>query len=230
MKRTRYRGSPALAVRRALLRHTVRALFRLLGSVRVSGLEHIPTGVPYVAAVNHISIYDPPFLLAFWPEPLAAIGAVDVFDKPLQGELLSLYGTTPVHRGKVDRSLIDVMLETLRAGQPLMIAPEGGRSHSPAMRRAKPGIAHVVDAADVPVIPVGIMGTTDDFLRRALRLQRPPLEMRVGKPIRLPPLEGRGAARRESRQRNADTVMRNIARLLPAEYSGVYADSAFSPA
>ena len=217
-------------MRRSVLRYTVNVLFRILGSVRITGLENIPLGTAYVAAVNHISIFDPPFLLSFWPETLAAIGAVDVFDKPLQGELLSIYGTTPVHRGQVDRSLIDNMLATLRSGQALMIAPEGGRSHRLAMRRAKPGIAHVVDAAEVPVVPVGIMGTTDDFLRRSLQLKRPPLEMRVGKPIRLPPLEGRGPARRESRQRNADMVMQHIARLLPAEYGGVYADSAFSPA
>jgi 1-acyl-sn-glycerol-3-phosphate acyltransferase len=230
MKAARSPGSAGLSLRRSLLRYTVKVLFRMLGRVRITGLEHIPLGTAYVAAVNHISIFDPPFLLSFWPETLAAIGAVDVFDKPVQGELLSIYGTTPVHRGQVDRSLIDNMLETLRSGQPLMIAPEGGRSHRPAMRRAKPGIAHVVDAAEVPVVPVGIMGTTDDFLRRSLRLRRPPLEMRVGRPIRLPPLEGRGPARRESRQRNADTVMQHIARLLPPEYSGVYADSAFSPA
>jgi 1-acyl-sn-glycerol-3-phosphate acyltransferase len=230
MKGSKDLGSPALGMRRTALRLTVKALFGILGSVRVSGLENIPLGTAYVAAVNHVSIYDPPFLLSFWPETLAAIGAVDVFDKPVQGELLSIYGTTPVHRGQVDRSLIDNMLQTLRSGQALMIAPEGGRSHRPAMRRAKPGIAHVVDAAEVPVVPVGIMGTTDDFLRRSLQLKRPPIEMRVGKPFRLPPLEGRGAAKRESRQRNADMVMQHIARLLPPEYGGVYADSAFSPA
>jgi 1-acyl-sn-glycerol-3-phosphate acyltransferase len=230
MKAAKSPVSAGLSLRRSLLRYAVKALFRMLGSVRTDGLENIPLGTAYVAAVNHISIFDPPFLLSFWPETLAAIGAVDVFDKPLQGELLSIYGTTPVHRGQVDRLLIDNMLETLRSGQPLMIAPEGGRSHRPAMRRAKPGIAHVVDAAAVPVVPVGIMGTTDDFLRRSLQLKRPPLEMRIGRPIRLPPLEGRGPARRESRQRNADLVMQHIARLLPPEYSGVYGDSALSPA
>jgi 1-acyl-sn-glycerol-3-phosphate acyltransferase len=230
MKGAKYRSQPGLGMRRSVLRHTVKMLFGILGRVRVSGLENIPLGTAYVAAVNHVSIYDPPFLLSFWPETLAAIGAVDVFDKPIQGELLSIYGATPVHRGQVDRSLIENMLDTLRSGQPLMIAPEGGRSHRPAMRRAKPGIAHVVNAAEVPVVPVGIIGTTDDFLRQSLRLKRPPLEMHVGKPMRLPPLEGRGAARRESRQHNADLVMQHIARLLPSEYRGVYADSAFSPA
>jgi hypothetical protein len=40
---------------------------------------------------------------------------------------------------------------------------------------------------------------------------------------------GRGAERRESRQRNADLVMRAIAGLLPEEYRGVYADAPIFP-
>jgi 1-acyl-sn-glycerol-3-phosphate acyltransferase len=196
----------------------------LLGRVRLSGLEHVPRGTAYIAALNHTSIFDAPLMLAFWPESIPAIGAANVFDKPVQGQIVSLYGTTPVHRGEYDRALIDNMLGTLRAGYPLLIAPEGGRSHAPAMRRARPGIAYVVDETRVPVVPVGILGASDDFLKRGLRLERPLIEMRIGQPFTLPPLEGRGPARRESRQRNADLVMQHIAALLPPEYRGVYGD------
>jgi len=213
----------SLRVRRAVLRSAARLLYRILGHVSVEGLENVPRGTAYIAAANHTSIFDAPLLLAFWPEAIAAIGAADVFDKPIQGQIISIYGTTPVHRGSYDRNLIDDMLDTLRAGKPLLIAPEGGRSHQPAMRRAKPGVALVVDETGVPVVPVGIMGATDDFLKRGLRFQRPAIGMRVGKPFHLPPLEGRGEARREARQRNADLVMRKVAALLPAEYHGVYA-------
>ena len=205
------------------MRRTARLLYLLLGRVRVEGLENIPRGTAYVAALNHTSIFNSPLMLAFWPESIAAIGASDVFSKPVQGQILALYGTTPVHRGSYDRNLIDEMLMTLKAGTPLLIAPEGGRSHAPAMRRAKPGIALVVDETAVPVVPVGIMGATDDFLKRGIRGQRPRIGMRVGEPFHLPPIEGRGEARREARQRNADFVMRRIAQLLPEEYHGVYA-------
>jgi 1-acyl-sn-glycerol-3-phosphate acyltransferase len=212
-----------LRFRRGLMRRTARLLYLLLGRVQVEGLENIPRGTPYVAAINHTSIFDAPLMLAFWPESIAAIGAADVFDKPVQGQIIALYGTTPVHRGSYDRDLIDDMLSTLRSGTPLLIAPEGGRSHQPAMRRAKPGIALVVDETGVPVVPVGIWGATDDFLRHGLRFRRPRIGMRVGNPFNLPAVEGRGEARRESRQRNADLVMRRIAQLLPPEYHGVYA-------
>ncbi len=229
MSNAAYRVSFGLHVRRILLKNTVRFLFRILGRVRISGLENIPRRQTYVVASNHISIFDPPLVLAFWPEMLEAIGAVDVFDKPFQGEMLRMYGTIPVHRGEYDRKLIDTILALLRAGYPMLIAPEGGRSHATAMRRAKPGVGYILDEARVPVVPVGIMGTTDDYLQKALHFECPNVEIRIGKPFKLPPLEGRGAARREARQHHADLVMQHVAGLLPPEYRGVYADTAILP-
>jgi len=106
----------------------------------------------------------------------------------------------------------------------LLIAPEGGRSHTPGLIRAFPGVAYMMEKANVPVIPVGIVGTTEDFLKRALRGERPELEMHIGKPIRLPAVSGTPDERRAARQEHSDLVMAEIARLLPLEYRGVYAD------
>ncbi|MCK6581760.1 MAG: hypothetical protein L6Q49_01530, partial [Anaerolineales bacterium] len=84
--------------------------------------------------------------------------------------------------------------------------------------------------ANPPVVPVGILNTTDDFWQRAKRGERPQLEMRIGKPIHFPPVTQKGAERRELRQHNTDMVMRHIAGLLPGEYHGVYAGQAIAPA
>lgn len=225
-----YHVSFALYLRRFILKTLTRFVFKILGNIKVTGLENIPSGQPYVVAINHISIFDPPFALAFWPTILEAVGAADVFDKPFQGQLLEMYGVIPVHRGEYDRELIEIMLAMLRSGYPLMIAPEGGRSHATAMRRAKPGVAYILDEACVPILPVGIVGTTGDFMKDGLAFHRHTLELRIGRAFTLPPVEGRGEARRAARQRNADLVMQNIAGLLPPEYRGVYSESAIFPA
>ncbi|MCC6298987.1 MAG: 1-acyl-sn-glycerol-3-phosphate acyltransferase [Anaerolineales bacterium] len=215
---------------RFTMKPLARALFRLLADVTISGTEHIPQGEPYVAAMNHISMFDPPFIGAFWPHPIEIIGAANVFDKPAEGLVLKMYGVIPVHRGEYDRSLLTKTIQILRSGLPLLIAPEGGRSHVTAMRRAKPGIAYIVEQTGAPVVPVGLVGTTGDFFQRAFRKPKPILEMRVGKPIVLPAIETRGAERHELRQQNADLVMSHLAGLLPEEYGGVYAGSAIRPA
>ena len=225
-----YRVPFRFQISRPVLKTVFRGIFRLLGRVKISGQEHIPYGKPYVVAMNHVSIYDPPLAASFWPEHLEIIGASDVFDKPGQGQLLRAYGVIPVHRGEYDRALFTKIIAIIKSGYPLLIAPEGGRSHVPAMRRAMPGIAYIVEQTGVPVVPVALVGTTEDFWQRARRGEKPPLEIRIGKPITLPEITAKGAERHEARQTNADLVMRHLAGLLPAEYRGVYAESAIFPA
>jgi 1-acyl-sn-glycerol-3-phosphate acyltransferase len=208
------------------LKALFRGIFRLLARVKIMGEENVPYGRAYVAAMNHVSIFDPPFAAAFWPEELEIIGAIDVFGKPGQGQLLRLYGVIPVQRGDYDRSLFTKLISILNSGRPLLIAPEGRRSHDTAMQRAKPGISYIVEKTGVPVVPVGIVGTTEDFWQRAKRGEKPPLEMRIGQPITLPPITAKGAEKHEARQQNADLVMSYLAGLLPEEYRGVYAGSA----
>jgi 1-acyl-sn-glycerol-3-phosphate acyltransferase len=215
---------------RFFIKPIFRGIFHLLGNVKIFGKEYIPYGKPYVVAMNHVSIFDPPFVGAFWPEPLEIIGAADVFDKPGQGLILKAYGVIPVHRGDYDRALLTKIIHIIKSGLPLLIAPEGGRSHIPAMRRAMPGVGYIIEQTGVAVLPTALVGTTEDFWQRARRGARPHLEMRIGKPIHLPEIKVRGTERHAARQYNADLVMRHLAGLLPEEYRGVYADSPIFPA
>lgn len=213
---------------RPLLKALFRGIFRVLARVNIIGKENIPYGRPYVVAINHVSIFDPPFVAAFWPEELEIIGAIDVFSRPGQAQLLKLYGVLPVHRGDYDRPLLTTIISMIKSGRPLMIAPEGARSHRPGLQPAKPGISYIVEKTNAPVLPVGLVGTTEDFWQRASHGQKPPLEMRIGKLITLPPITAKGSEKHLARQSNADLVMSCLASLLPEDYRGVYAGSALS--
>lgn len=224
-----YRVPVRFRIIRPFLKTLFRRIFHVLAHVKITGKENIPFGKAYVAAMNHVSIFDPPFVAAFWPEGLEIIGAAYVFDRPGQGQLLKMYGVIPVRRGDYDRALLTKIIHIIRSGLPLLIAPEGMRSHVPAMRRAKPGVAYIIEQTGVPVLPVGLVGTTEDFWQRARRGERPSLEMRIGRPIHLPESRARGTEKHQARQKNADLVMSYVAGLLPEEYRGVYAESAISP-
>jgi 1-acyl-sn-glycerol-3-phosphate acyltransferase len=219
--------------RRFLSRPFIRLILGLvllvLSPIKITGKKNVPRGKPYIVAINHVSLFEAPFIGVFWPEQLEVMGAVDVWSRPGQNILARMWGGIPVHRGEYDRALFDKVLGALRAGYPLLIAPEGERSHKPGMQLAKPGIAYLAEQSSLPVVPVGIAGTTDDYWHRASRGARPQLVMNIGKPFLLPEPEGKGEARRASRQRNADLVMRTIAGLLPEEYRGVYSDGAIFP-
>ena len=222
-----YKVPLSTQLRRSSLRPIFRLIFHLLARVTITGRENVPPRGAYLITINHVSTYDPPFALAFWPTAPEAVGAVDIWRRPGQRQLAIWYGGIPVHRGEFDRSLLDKMTSILLSGRPIIIAPEGERSHVPGMQRGFPGVAYVMDRTGVPVIPVGIIGTTDDFMERALHFTRPHLEMHIGKPFHLPPISGSGHVRQESRQHNADLIMEAIAELLPEEYRGVYSSNPY---
>jgi 1-acyl-sn-glycerol-3-phosphate acyltransferase len=208
---------------RWFLRPIFRLLFRILSEVKITGQENIPPDGPYIIAINHISIIEPPFVIAYWPIAPEAVGAKEVWERKGQSFLARCYGGIQVHRGEIDRQLIDTVMKVIEAGRPLLIAPEGGRTHSPGLRSALPGVAYLADKSRAPVLPVGVVGSTDDFLSQAFRAKRPLLEMRIGKVMKLPEIEGRGESRRKALQSNADRIMYQVAALLPESYRGVYA-------
>jgi 1-acyl-sn-glycerol-3-phosphate acyltransferase len=187
-------------ISRRVGRPIIRTIFHLLGDVKVFGRENVPRQGPYLITINHVSLFEPPFTLAFWPTPPEAAGASEIW-------------------------VLETMISVLQSGRPLLLAPEGGRTHDLGMRRALPGIAYLVDKTGVPVIPVGVVGTTDDFINQAIHFKRPRLELHIGKAISLPPVDGKGAARREALQANTDQIMLAIAALVPSKYRGVYQDS-----
>jgi len=198
-------------------------IFHLISEVRITGIENIPESGPYVIAINHISIIEPPFVIAFWPVAPEAVGAKEIWERKGQSLLAKFYGGIQVHRGVFDRRLIETMFQVLEAEHPLLIAPEGGRSHTPGMRPALPGVAYLIDKFGAPVLPVGIIGSTGDFLHQAMKFKRPILEMKIGELTMMPPVEGRGEERRMALKENADLIMYKVAELLPLSYQGVYA-------
>jgi len=161
--------------------------------------------------------------VAFWPTCPEAAGAIEIWSKPGQSILVRLFGGIPIYRGQYNRRSLDTIMSALRTGRPVLIAPEGGRSHKPGLRRAHPGAAYIVENTNVPVIPVGVVGATDDFLSLALQGKRPTIEMRIGEAFHLPSIDETDELHRIARQKNIDMIMNHIAAILPDEYRGIYA-------
>jgi len=192
-------------------------------------LSNIPESGTYIIVINHISIVEPPFVIAFWPVAPEAIGAKEIWERKGQSLLAKYYGGIQVHRGEFDRQVIEKMIAVVKSGHPLLIAPEGGRSRIPGMRPGFPGVAYLADKSDVPILPVGIIGSTDEFLGQAFRFKRPVLEMKIGEIIYFPKIKEKGARRRMELQKNTDFIMYKLAELLPPSYQGVYATGKSNP-
>ncbi len=76
-------------------------------------MQNIPIGKTYLVAIKHVSIFDPPFVLALWLEMRKALGSIDLWNRTGRAQLVKLYHGMPVHRGKFDRALFDNVLSVL---------------------------------------------------------------------------------------------------------------------
>lgn len=219
-----YRVPLNIRINRRFLRLIFRGLFHLLGKVELYGMDKIPENNKYVLAFNHVSLVEIPFIGAFWPTIVEIIGATVVWGRPGVAIVARMWEGIQVKRTEFDREVFRKVKMVIDAGFPLMISPEGTRSHTPGLARGKPGIAYIIDKAKAPVLPVAVVGNTIDFLRQGIRGKRPTIQMFVGDIINLPPLTGRGVERRNMRQQNTDIIMARIAEMLPESYQGVYTD------
>jgi 1-acyl-sn-glycerol-3-phosphate acyltransferase len=207
---------------RPVSRAFFRNLFRLLSRVQITGVENIPAEGAYIIAVNHVSIFEPPLITAFWPRSIEVAGAVEILDRPIQSQIMRLYGTIPVHRERFDRQLLITLVDRLEAGRPVLIFPEGTRSRKPGLQQASTGVAYIAAKARVNVLPVGVAGT--DILAAEIRkFRRTQLVMSVGKMIELPEIPWRSAERKEILRLQTERIMHAIADLLPSAYHGLYA-------
>jgi 1-acyl-sn-glycerol-3-phosphate acyltransferase len=113
-----------------------RGLFHILARIQIEGFGNIPLQGGYLVTPNHVSIFDPPLVLTFWPRDLEIAGAEAVLERPFQGQLMRGYGALQVRSGYYNRALLDTMVKWMKRGQPFYISPEGRRTHTPGLKEA----------------------------------------------------------------------------------------------
>ena len=204
------------------LRIPANVLLDVLTVWRLEGRQHLPIDGPCIIVTNHLSFLDAVLVFALvGGDKLTAWAAEKWENNLIYGTLLRLGNAFFVQRGQVDRQALERAADWLRAGKIFGMAPEGTRSRDGGLGRAKPGVAYLASLVDCPVVPIAHWGT-EATMSSWLRLRRPRIEVRVGRPFRLPPLDPND--RSASLRRNADEVMCHLAALMPAERWGRYAE------
>ena len=128
---------------------------------------------------------------------------------------------SPREVARLAREAIAVALEREEAGDALLIFVEGARSRTGSMQRALQGIARYFDAPERLIVPVGIYGSERLVPVGIERLHLTPVTCRIGRAVEA----GALAARAGSSRLQMDALGVAIARLLPPEYQGVYAEA-----
>jgi 1-acyl-sn-glycerol-3-phosphate acyltransferase len=199
------------------VRILMRFLFFVLTDYKITGRENIPDDRPLIVTINHISAIDLPAMMVVLPfQPVAF--AASTHKTGVYGMILRQFNVIFVRRGEVDRQALRQALEHLENGGVLGLAPEGTRSPTKTMIRAKPGGAFLALRTNAIILPIGVIGT-ETLLRAWKRLRRPKIRAVIGKPYRLEaPVDGK-----PDLQALGDEMMLRIAELVPPAYRGVYA-------
>ncbi len=144
------------------------------------------------------------------------------FDTFLQRQWHRHVGAIPLDRETGGREALKKAASLLQKGDLVMIYPEGTRTLTGKINRAKTGIVRLALATKVPIVPMGI---TNTFYILPKGKRYPKLgrkaDLFIGKPIDLSGYYGKDNDRQKLREITT-AVMKEIARLSNQEYNFPY--------
>jgi len=159
---------------------TVRVLSTILFGRRSSGHHNLPKDSGALIASNHCSMADPPFVSVSIKRPVYFFAKAELFGHWWSPFLISGLNAFPVKRGRIDRKAYEQSISVLKAGNWLILFPEGTRSRDGKLQKGKPGVAKMAFDAGVPIVPTCV--TNSRYLKDAL-FRRRKVRVRFGEPV-----------------------------------------------
>jgi len=166
-----------------LLRMFLRLLMKIFFNFKVSGLENVPQGKPFIFAGNHSSILDGVALVCAYPKRIYFLIADSVLQHKFWGWCVRKLGYIPVKRGGFNKSALKQAVFLLRSGYSIGIFPEGKISRDDQLDMGKAGVAIIARLSNVDVVPFAIEGAYEAWPVPKKFPRRFPIELRFASPI-----------------------------------------------
>ena len=164
-----------------------RSLLWITGvKVKVEGIRKIRADSSYVFASNHLSYMDTPVVLSRIPEQFRFLAKESLFKIPFMGTHLTQAGHIPVPR-EDPRAAVKTLNRAAQVVREksvsVLIFPEGGRSEDGELQPFKDGAAYIAIKAQVPVVPIALVGTRKILAMHSATFRRGRVTLRIGDPI-----------------------------------------------
>ncbi len=184
---------------------------RLFFRYRVIHPERVLQSGPVILAMNHQSYLDPPLAGVACRRAIYFLARNTLLKLPLLGPILPKLNVIPVDQEGNDRSALKALIRLLRAGEGVLVFPEGSRTLDGKLQPALPGLGFVIAKTLAPVVPMRIFGAYE-ALPRGGKLRFHPITIVVGEPIYFTAEDVAGNGR-EVYPRLSERVMEAIAAL-----------------
>ena len=179
-------------------RWVVEIVCRTYWRAEILGKQNVPRSGPFVIAPVHRSNIDTLLAGCVTRRRVRFMGKDSLWKYRWSGSLFSSLGGFPVHRGTPDREALRICEEALRAGEPVVLFPEGTRKSGPKVQPLFEGAAFVAARADVPIVPVGIGGSEWAMPKGSKRILPVKVAIVIGEPVSPPPRPESGRVSRRS--------------------------------
>ena len=182
----------------------------------------MPLAGPLIIIANHVHLLDPFLLMFVFPRWINFMAKEELFHSFFLEPILHWAQAFPVHRHGTTRDKQKALKQAkdiLDKGLFLGMFPEGKRSREGKLMIGKSGSAAMASQMDVPLLPVGIIGT-DKIKGISWLWRRPRIVINIGQPFKLPSVDGK--LNKSQMKLLTDSMMGKIAALLPPEYQGAY--------
>ena len=142
-----------------------RYLFRLAGLLlfkyHCQGRHHLPAAGGAIICANHQSHLDPPLVGMAPSRHCIYLARKSLFKNPVFGFIISMLDAIPLNRDGMGIEGIKATLRKLRAGETVVMFPEGTRTKTGELQTLKSGFITLARRAKVPLIPCGFVGAYD---------------------------------------------------------------------
>ena len=131
--------------------------------IRIKGEHHLWEQRPAVFLFNHQSAIDVLIIAKLLRRDFTAIAKQEISRNPLVGPVFRVADTIFVDRRNHEKAIeaLKPVVNTLRGGLSVAIAPEGTRSSGDRLGTFKKGPFHIAMQAGVPMVPIVIHNATD---------------------------------------------------------------------
>ena len=170
---------------RAVVAPLVKAIWR----PTIEGRENVPATGGVILASNHLSFIDSVVIPLAAPRQVHFLAKESYFTGTgVKGAASRVFftsmGMVPVNRDDSRAAIksLEVGLKILQDGHAFGIYPEGTRSRDGRLYRGHTGVAYLALTAQVPIVPVGVIGTPDVQPVGSNRPRRAPFTVRFGTP------------------------------------------------
>lgn len=200
-----------------LMKGFLRVVFGVLGGFRRRGREHIPKTGGVLLCPNHVCDADAPAVAVALPRDAWFMAKEELFAVPVLGALMRLWHGFPVKRNSADRTALRRAEALLRAGEAVVIFPEGGGNAAGSLQPLNPGALLIALRTGVPVVPVALENTNKvwpygDLLPRRAGV---PVTVTFGPPLDLSDLSGRRGAVEAATARLTETLAAMLGQPVP---------------